>query len=134
MSYTNQQIVTLAFQKAGIVDETQQPNSVQGANGLQILNSYLLARQRAGLRVGWWTQTNLAATFPLRDEDAGDIVLLLTAQLSFSYSAPITDPVLAQEISNADKRLLKAYFRIPECDFSDFPRPQGGPWGGPNWI
>lgn len=134
MSFTNQQVVTLAFQRAGIVDETRQPTSVQGANGLQILSLYLLARQRAGLRLGWYAQTNLAATFPLRDEDVNDVILLLVSQLSTAYSAPITDEVLAQDISNADKRLVKAYFRFPECDFSDFPRPQGGPFGGPNWI
>jgi hypothetical protein len=107
---------------------------VQGANGLQILSLYLLARQRAGLRLGWYAQTNLAATFPLRDEDVYDVMLLLVAQLSTAYEAPITDPVLQADIMLADKRLVKAYFRYPECDFSDFPRPQGGPWGGPNWV
>lgn len=134
MSQTNLQMVTFAFQKAGIVDETQSPTAVQAANGLQIMNDYLADQAADGMRLGWFPQTNLAATAPLKDADIHGVKLLMTAQFALSYGVKIEDPVLIASIEGAERRLVKRSLRYFESDLSELSRPQGGPWGGPNWF
>jgi len=134
VTQTNLQIITSAFQRVGIVDETASPSAEQGANGLQILNDYLLNQARDGMRLGWWTQTNLAANAPLRDEDIWGVKMLLARQLASNYGITIQDPILLKDIDDAEKMLTKRSLQYYESDLSEWPRPQGGPWGGPSWI
>lgn len=134
MAATNQQIITEAFQLIGVVDETQAPSAAQTANALTVLNDYLLSENVDGLRVGWYLQTNLANTAPLRDEDIWGVKRLLAKQLSVSYGIKELSPQLVEEIMKAERVLLKRSRLLIESDFSELSRPQGGPWGGPNWI
>lgn len=137
VSQTNLQIIQFAFQRTGIVDETQAPTAAQGQNGLQILNNYLLTQAKDGMRVGWYTQTNLAATAPLKDEDIHDVESLLCQQIANFYGVKINEqehPGLLQEIQDATHRLTKRSILYFESDLSELSRPQGGPWGGPQWL
>lgn len=134
MSATNQQVVTEAFQLIGVVDETQAPTATQSSNALTVLNDYLLSENVDGLRLGWYTQTNLANTAPLRDEDIWGVKRLLAKQLAVAYGVKELSPQLQEEIMKAERVLLKRSRLLIEADFSELSRPQGGPWGGPNWI
>lgn len=133
MSYTNLQIITNALRKAGIVDETLSPSTTQQSNALAVMNGYFAMRAADGLNLGYYPQTSTGATFPCRDEFAYGMTLLLARQLASDCGQPIEDPTLNAEIDKADAILAKAARPVMESDLGELPRPQGGPWGGPNW-
>jgi hypothetical protein len=141
---TNQQIITEAFQKLSVVREGRQPTPTQSANGMTILNDNMLTQQRDGWgNIGWYPQTTaqLNTNAPIRDEDIGDVKLMLAKWISIHYGItipPSPDPIngsdVAAQIMQAERRLSKRYARYVECDLGELSRPQGGPWGGPNWL
>ena len=144
MTSTNQQIITESFQKLGVVREGRQPSATQSANGMTILNDNLLTQMRDGWgNIGWYPQTvaQLNNNAPLKDEDIADVKWILAGWLSAHYGitiAPSPDPVngfdLGALIFQAMRRLTKRYLKYTECDLGELSRPQGGPWGGPNWL
>lgn len=134
MPETNLSILTGAFRKAGIVDETESPSPAQTADGLVLLNNYLLNQAADGLRLGWYPQTNPAATAPLKDADIHNVKMMLTKQLAISYDVEIKSPLVLQEIADAERMLTKRYLRYFESDLSELSRAQGAPWGGPGWA
>jgi hypothetical protein len=144
MSTTNQQIITEAFQKLGVVREGRQPSPTQSANGMTILNDNLLTQMRDGWgNIGWYPQTvaQLNSNAPLKDEDIGDVKWCLAGWLSPHYGItiqPSPDPMngfdLGAMIAQAMRRLTKRYLKYTECDLGELSRPQGGPWGGPGWL
>lgn len=104
--------------------------------GLALLNNYLLDLQADGLYLGWWPQTGasaLSSDAPLQEEDVYPVILLGVRQLASEYGISLKDPVLVEEIERAEARLNKRRRAEVESDFSDFPRAQGSPWGGPGW-
>lgn len=131
---TNQEIITFAYQKIGVIDETASPSYEQLQTALTVLNDYLLNEAADGMRLGWYAQTNVAANAPLRPEDVHGVKYLLANQLAIHYGITIQNPSLVQEIMTAKTQLVKRSLRYSEADFSELSRPQGGPWGGPNWI
>lgn len=130
----NLEIVTEAFQKIGVVDETQAPSAEQGANGLRILNDYLLNQAADGMRLGWFRQTDLAAIAPLRAEDVWGVKVLLARQLASHYGITVQDPLLLANMVDAERLLTKRSIKYFESDLSELSRPQGGPFGGPAWF
>jgi len=144
MTSTNQAIITESFQKLGVVREGRQPSPTQSANGMTILNDNLLTQMRDGWgNIGWYPQTiaQLNNNAPLKDEDIGDVKWVLAGWLSVHYGVtipPSTDPLngfdLSAQIYQAMRRLTKRYLKYTECDLGELSRPQGGPWGGPNWL
>lgn len=131
---TNLEIITFSYQKIGVIDENSSPSNEQGIVALTVLNDYLLNEAADGMRLGWFTQTLTSATAPLRAEDVHGVKLLLANQLAVHYGITIANPLLVQEIQTAKTQLVKRSLRYSELDFSELSRPQGGPWGGPNWI
>lgn len=144
MTQTNQAIITEAFQILGVVREGRPPTPTQSANGMTILNDNLLTQMRDGWgNIGWYPQTvaQLNSTAPLKDEDLADIKYCLAAWLSVRYGVTIAPPEspddewsLGGMIRNAFRRMTKRYLKYVECDLGELSRPQGGPWGGPNWL
>jgi hypothetical protein len=134
MPTTNLAIITEAFQKIGVIDENSAPSAEQTAQAFTILNDGLNNEGADGLRLGWYTQTNVAATAPIRDADIYGVKLWLCERLSAHYGITIQNPVLLNEIQEAVRQLVKRSIQYFEADFSELSRPQGGPWGGPNWI
>jgi hypothetical protein len=131
---TNLELITYAYQKLGVIDENSSPSNEQGQVGLTVLNDYLLNEGADGMRLGWFTQSNIAANAPLRPEDVHGVKMLLCKQLAAHYGITITNPGLLEEIIEAKRQLVKRSLRYSEADFTELSRPQGGPWGGPNWI
>ncbi len=134
MATSNSEIITFAYQKIGVVDENISPSAEQGQVALTVLNNFLLNEAADGLRLGWYTQTNIAANAPLRDEDVHGVKMMLCKQLAAHYGITIQNPQLLEEIQEAKRQLVKRSILYSEADFSELSRPQGGPWGGPNWI
>jgi hypothetical protein len=140
---TNQQIITDAFTLIGVVADGKQPTPTQSNTAIYVFNNNMLTQQRDGWRLGWYPQgvSNLNSNAPLRDEDISDVTLCLAAWLSARYGITIeADPdpqneaSLYNQIKNAFIRLTKRSLRYTECDLGELSRPQGGPWGGPNWL
>ena len=131
---TNLELVSYAFWKIGVVDENQSPSAQQGVIGLTTANDFFLNEAADGMRIGWYKQTDLLATSPLRDSDVGPAKSLLAGALAAHYGITIqAGTELAAEISEARRVLTKRSLRYFESDLGELQRPQGGPWGGPNW-
>lgn len=143
---TNQAIITESYQLLGVVREGRPPTPTQSANGLTILNDNLATQMRDGWgSIGWWPQTvamlnNLA---PLADADIADIKYLLASWIALRYGITISDnpnddisapTSLGGQIRAAQRRMNKRYLKRVECDLGELSRPQGGPWGGPNFL
>lgn len=98
-------------------------------------------QQADGWHLGWFPQTNLAANAPLRDADIGPVKLVLAGWLAPLFGVvidPAQDPLdmtkLSNQIKDAFRRLTKRSLLNTEADLGELQRPQGGPWGGPNWL
>lgn len=141
MTAQNLEIIQYALLKCNVIDENSSPSAEQGVTGLNVLNDMLLNEQRDGLRLGWFKQTNLAANAPLRDEDIYGVKMLLTRALAAHYGI-VLEPPLADfpgmpdsgEIAKAHRQLIKRSLAFVEADLGELSRPQGGPWGGPNYL
>jgi len=138
---TNLAIISEAFHKIGVVADGRSPTATQTADGLAILNDNMATQQRDGWHLGWYPQSNLAALAPLADENIGDVKLCLCAWLAPGYSVTIPPPLgptdhssLGAQIDAAFTRLNKRSMLRTECDLGELSRPQGGPWGGPNYL
>lgn len=130
------QIITEAFQKIGIVDENEVPSNEQATNGLSILNDMLANEAADGLRLGWFPQTSLTAIAPLRDQDIFGVKLLLAVALAGAYGIDVAreNPLLVEQTTTTKAQMTKRSIKLSESDLGELQRPQGGPWGGPNWI
>lgn len=134
MTITNQSLITQALQRIGVVDETQAPTTTQSNNALAIMNQHLAFKQALGtFRVGWYPQTSLTANAPLRDEYVEPVILILCGKFSMTFGQPIQDPILAQQITDAEPALSKLTRLNFDSDLSELSRAQGAPWGGPGW-
>lgn len=141
MSSTIADMLTEAFQKIGVVADGRQPTPTQSARGLTILNDNMADQQADGWHLGWWPQSVVTNLAPLRDADIGPVKLVLCAWLAPAYGVtipPATDPndmsQLPNQIKDAMRRLSKRSLLNTEADLGELQRPQGGPWGGPNWL
>jgi hypothetical protein len=130
------QIVTEAFQIAGIVDETEAPSAEQGQNGLTVLNDMLANEAADGLRLGWWPQTALSNTAPLRDQDIYGVKLMLAIALAPRYGINLgnDNPLIVALAADAVRQLTKRSLRYFESDLGELQRPQAGPWGGAGYF
>lgn len=141
---TNQQIITEAFINIGVVAQGRAPTSSQSALALTVFNDNMLTQMRDGWwTIGWYpqTQAQLNTAAPLLDQDVADVKLCLSAWLAFKWGRRIEPPAgpqdkysLAAQIDAAFTRLNKRYLQRTEADLGELSRPQGGPWGGPNWL
>jgi hypothetical protein len=141
VTQTNTALITEAFQKIGVVADGRAPTATQTALGMTVLNDNMATQQKDGWHLGWFPQTNLAANAPLADENLGDVKLCLCAWLAPHYSVVIPPPLspddrssLGAQIDQAFRRLNKRSMLRTECDLGELSRPQGGPWGGPNYL
>lgn len=145
MNPTNQQIITEAFQLIGVVREGRQPTPTQSANALTVLNDNLATQMKDGWgSIGWYPQSvsQLNSQAPLQQADIADIKYLLAGWLAMRYGITIPDNTygetglitLGTEIRASLRRMNKRYLKRTECDLGELSRPQGGPWGGPNWL
>lgn len=141
MSKTIAQIVTDALNQIGVVADGRSASPFQAQQGAFVLNDNLLTMQRDGWRLGWYPITTPASIAPIRDEDIADVTYALCAWLSSRNGVtipPAADPndqsSLANQIKNAFTRLSKRSIEYVECDLGELSRPQGGPYGGPNWL
>jgi hypothetical protein len=141
---TVQQIINEAFLNIGVVASGRAPSSTQSNTALTVLNDNMLTQMRDGWwNIGWYpqTQAQLNTAAPLWDQDVGDVKLCLSAWLAPKFGRkidpnpdPLDEASLANQIKNAFRRLNKRYLQRTESDLGELSRPQGGPWGGPNWL
>lgn len=145
MTTTTQAIITESFQLLGVVREGRAPSPTQSANGLTILNDNIATQQKDGWSLAWWPQTvaMLTNNAPLNDSDIADIKYLLAGWIALRYGITVPDnpnddltapTSLGGQIRASMRRMNKRYLKRVECDLGELSRPQGGPWGGPNYL
>jgi hypothetical protein len=141
---TVQQIINEALLNAGVIASGRAPSSTQTATCLTVLNDNMLTQMRDGWHnIGWYPQSSaqLNTAAPLWDEDVADVKLVLTAWVAIKFGRKIDPPLspsdkssLGAQIEAAFTRLDKRYLQSTEADLGELSRPQGGPWGGPNYL
>jgi hypothetical protein len=129
MSATNLELVQYALLKINVISEDQAPTAEQGVTALNVMNDTLASMAADGIHLGWFPQTDLAATSPLKTEDVGPVKLRLAAAMASHYGIQLGD-VLKAEILGAITRLEKRALRYSEADLSELPRPNGVFVGG----
>ena len=127
MSATNLELCTFAGLKCNIIDENSSLSPEQGVTALNILNDIMANMAADGIHLGWYPQTNMAATSPLQAQDVGPIKLMLTASMASHYGITLGELLLA-EIGQANIRLNKRALKYSEADMSELPRAQGPYW------
>ena len=137
-------MITEALNTIGVVADGKQPTATQSTTAITVVNDQMMTQIKDGWwDIGWYPMniTNLPNTAPLRDEDLAPLKLVWAAWLAPRYGITIAtspDPtdmtVLGNQIKEAFRQLNKRYLRITECDLGELSRPQGGPWGGPNYL
>ncbi len=123
----NSDIVTGAARKMNLVDTSSAPAAEDAQALLTLLNDLLAEWRGNGTDLGWYTQTNLAATAPLDDADVRVVKLALAMAgcTEYGISPP---PTLPGEFEEAYDQLRKRYLAYVESA-SDLPRPQSGIFG-----
>lgn len=124
MSATNLELISYGFLKINVIDGSSSPTPEQGVIGLNVLNDMMASMSKDGIKLGWYPQTNLAATSPLQNEDVGPVKYLLCAALAAHYGINLSELLLA-EIGQANTRLVKTALKYSEADMSELPRQQG---------
>jgi hypothetical protein len=135
MSCQNLELVTYVLQKIGVLGADQTaPQPEDGVVVLNVINDYLLNEARDGMRLGWYPQTNLYATAPLRDEDIYGVKMISCVPVAAHYGVEIKNPMLTAAIADAYRQLVKRSIQYAESDLSELPRAQAGPRGSAGWL
>ncbi len=134
MSQTNLQIITDAFTTIGVLGAGDDLAPELGQQGLKTLNDLLANEAADGMRLGWYPQTDLYATAPLRDQDIFGVQLILAEILAPKNGISLEDPVLLAQIADARRQLTKRSIRYFESDLGELQRPQASPWGGAGFF
>jgi hypothetical protein len=134
VAYQNLQLITDAYRIVNIIDENEAPTAAQSNLALAVLNDMLANEAADGLRLGWFPQTTLSATAPLRDQDVYGVKLMLAKKLALRFGIDITDENMKVEMAESYRQLVKRAIRYTESDLGELQRPQAGPWGGAGYF
>lgn len=124
MSYLVLDIITDAARIINAVSAVSAPSPEQGVTWLGALNDMMADFARDGVRLGWFPQTDLSATAPLRDEDARGVKLCLAGEMAMRAGLSVM-PEMAANIDSSYAKLVKRSIQYAESDMSELPRAQG---------
>jgi hypothetical protein len=127
---TNLDFITAALRLLNVIDENESPSAEQGVLGLRTLNQMLSQWARDGVRLGWYTQTDLQATAPIEAADERGVTFNLAVESAPYYGIEPIGKVT--EIASATyAALAKAHQRYFQSDVSFLPL--GDAQYGPGW-
>lgn len=124
MSATNLEILTFAFNKVNIIDETQAPSAEQGTLGLTLLNDLMADWAADGVDLGWYPQTDPSGNAPLQDGDVRGVKYGLTGELAAHFGIQL-DAETQANIDSSYTKLVKRTRPYSEANMSELPRAQG---------
>lgn len=117
---TNLDIITTAYRITGLLNENEAPSSELAAEGLEAMNDLLAAWDADGVELGYFPQTNLAATSPLKDSDLMGVKYSLAVVLAGRKNIPLSNETLAVATA-ARKMLFKSTTEMFENSFDHMP-------------
>jgi len=88
---TNLDIITTAYRITSLINENEAPAAEIAAEGLEAMNDLLAAWNKKGIELGYFPQTNLAATSPLQDADLRGVKYGLAVELAGRKSITLKD-------------------------------------------
>lgn len=118
---TNLDIITTALRIVNIIDENQPPPSELAAEGLESMNDLLADWEADGIELGYFPQTNLAATSPLEDKDLRGVKYNLALELAGRKSVATISPATIAIAAVAKDRLEKGTSEMFENSFDHLP-------------
>lgn len=131
MSYTVLDICTDSARIINWISEIDQLLAEQGAMALVALNDMMADLFEDGINLGWYPQTALTNTAPLKSTDVRCVKLLLGKELALRLGLTATLPKeLTDEMEDAKEKLAKRTATYFESDMTGLPIPQGAYWGG----
>lgn len=134
MAILNLTLITDSYRIINVIDELEAPSAAQANLGLSVMNDMLANEAADGLRLGYYPQTSLAASCPLRDQDLYGVKLMLAKKLALRFGIAITDENMKIEMAESYRQLVKRAIRYTESDLGELQRPQAGPWGGAGYF
>ena len=110
-SRTALQVLTSAFRRLNILEETESLNAEQSAEGLVALNGMLHGFDSMGIA---YAHSDLALTDTLNvpDGQVRNVVLMLAEELAPDYERPIS-PTFQMQIDGACRALQAHYMVVP---------------------
>ena len=118
---TNLDIITTALGMLNVINENEAPSSELAAKGLEAMNELLADWQEAGIELGYFPQTNLAATSPLEDFHLRGVKANLAVELASRIPALVPDAT-AFVAQDSKENLTKSTAEIIENSFDHLPR------------
>ena len=118
---TNLDIITAALGMLNVINENEAPSSELAAKGLLAMNRLLSAWEKSGIELGYFPQTNLAATSPLEDSDLRGVESNLAVELAARIPAPVPSAT-AVVAKDSKEDLNKSTAEIVENSFDHLPR------------
>ena len=117
---TNLDIITTALGMLNVINENEAPSSELAAKGLEAMNDLLSEWQEAGIELGYFPQTNLAATSPLEDFHLRGVKSNLAVELAAQIPAPVPDAT-ARVAQDSKEKLSKGTAEVVENSFDHLP-------------
>jgi hypothetical protein len=103
---TNVEIIGDALKELGVLAETQTASSEQGEYGLRKLNEMLEAWTEDGIELGYFAQSDTAATAPLPEWALRAVKACLAAEVASHYGATVSRE-LGAKINDAYLAVLR---------------------------
>ena len=117
---TNLDIITTALGMLNVINENEAPSSELAAKGLEAMNELLAEWQESGIELGYFPQTNLAATSPLEDFHLRGVKSNLAVELAARIPAPVPNATAAVA-QDSKEALSKGTAEIIENSFDHLP-------------
>ncbi len=113
---TASDIINRAGKRAKILADEAIFTSSEAADALQLLNDMMHGFPAKGIQ---YAHVQLAATETVNipDEQIRNLVLMFTRELLIDFQMPL-DPLLGEEIEQAQRELQAAYYTVPQARIS----------------
>ena len=122
---TNLDIITTALRIINIINETEAAPSELASEGLEAMNDMLADWEVDGIELGYFPQTNLAATSPLEAKDRRGVKYNLGIEIAGRKNFPISEATIFVA-KKSKARLEKGTSEVIENSFSHMPSGRRG--------
>lgn len=116
---TNNEVITKALQKIGIVPAGESPTADDASDALSILNQMMYQWSVSDMDLHWAPQDTLSATCPIPDWAQMAVISSLAAHCTVDFRVPLSTE-LALEVSSAQNALKRTLIngKLESADMS----------------
>ena len=126
---TNQEAINRALQKIFIIESGESANNDDSTTALNDLNSMMAEWKVADKDLGWFSQDDLTATFPVPGWAENAVIANLAVRCASTFHSPV-DAVLTQEAMDGESAVIRTMVNLTleGADMSHIPLGERGRW------